>query len=149
MLSKWFTFANTTPWFDREVQYQPQYQHQMWTMFNSTSPEQNGRLFADDTFRCISLKENFWIFIRTSLIFISTGPTRNESALVRVTAWRQTGEKPLSEPNQCWPSSQTHTVHASRRRWVGYEYNVYVCHCLNIKIDQSFCVVMTWRWSQT
>ena len=35
--------------------------------------------------------------IRISLKFITEGPISNKSALVQITAWHQTGDKPLTE----------------------------------------------------
>ena len=59
---------------------------------------QNGRHFADDTFRRIFLSEN----LRISLIFhwsyFPKGPINNIPALVQIMAWRRVGDKPLSEP---------------------------------------------------
>ena len=44
------------------------------------------------------MKEKFCILIRIPLKFVPKGPTDNKSVLVQVVAWRQTGNKPLSEP---------------------------------------------------
>ena len=46
------------------------------------SPRQNGRHFAADTFKCISVKEKFCFFIRISLKFVPKGPSDNTPALV-------------------------------------------------------------------
>ena len=53
---------------------------------------------AHDTFMCILMNEKFSILIRISLKFVLKGPIYNKSALARVMAWCQTGDKPLSEP---------------------------------------------------
>ena len=55
-------------------------------------------IFADDTFKCIFLNENWLISIKISLKFILNGPIGNISALVQIMAWRRPGDKPLSEP---------------------------------------------------
>ena len=60
-------------------------------------PRQNGRLFADDIFKCIFLNENVWILIKISLKFVSKGLINNIQALVQIMAWRWLGDKPLSE----------------------------------------------------
>ena len=60
--------------------------------------ETNGRNFADDIFKCISLNENFWIPIKISLKFVPKGPINNILAMVQITAWCRPGDKPLSEP---------------------------------------------------
>ena len=66
--------------------------------FNTLRPRQNGRHFADDSFKCISLNENVWIPIKISLKFVPKGPINNIPALVQIKAWRRQGDKPLSEP---------------------------------------------------
>ena len=61
---------------------------------------QNGRQFADDIFKCIFLNENVLISAKISLKFVPNGPINNipVPALVRIMAWRQPGDTPLSEP---------------------------------------------------
>ena len=68
------------------------------TFFNTLRPRQNGRHFADDTFKRIFLNENVRISIRISLKFVPKGPINNIPALVQIMAWRRSGGKPLSEP---------------------------------------------------
>ena len=65
---------------------------------NTLRPRQNGRRFADDTFKRIFLNENVRIFIKISLKFFPRGPINNNPALVQIMAWRRPGDKPLSEP---------------------------------------------------
>ena len=65
---------------------------------NTLRPRQNGRHFADDTFKHIFLNENVRIAIKMSLMFVPKGPFHNNSALVQIMAWRRPGDKPLSEP---------------------------------------------------
>ena len=62
---------------------------------NSLRPRQNGRLFADDTFKRIFLNENITISIKK---FVPKGLINNIPALVLIMAWRRPGDKPLSEP---------------------------------------------------
>ena len=57
-----------------------------------------GAILADDIFKRIFLNENVIIAIQISLKFVTYGPIGNKSALVRVMAWRRTGDKPLPEP---------------------------------------------------
>ena len=45
-------------------------------------PGQNSRHFADDIFRCISVKEKFCILIKISLKFVLNGLIDNNPALV-------------------------------------------------------------------
>ena len=66
--------------------------------FNTLRPRQNGRLFADDTFKRIFLNENIRISIKNSLKFVPKGLINNSPALVLIMAWRRLGDKPLSEP---------------------------------------------------
>ena len=65
---------------------------------NTLRPKQNGRCFADNTFKCIFLNETVRISIKISLKFVPKGPINNNPALVQIMAWRRSGDKPLSEP---------------------------------------------------
>ena len=65
---------------------------------NTLRPRQNGRHFANDIFKRILLNEIHCICIRISLKYVQRGPIMNMSALVQMTAWRRTGDMPLSEP---------------------------------------------------
>ena len=60
-------------------------------LVTSSPPGQNGCHFADDISVSIFVNETFCILIKISLKFCSY-------ALVQIMAWRQIGEKPLSEP---------------------------------------------------
>ena len=64
--------------------------------YNTLRPGQNGRRFADDTFKRIFLNENVRISIRISLKFVPRGPINNIPALFQIMAWRRSGDKPLS-----------------------------------------------------
>ena len=66
--------------------------------FNSLRPRQNGRRFADDTFKYIFLNQNAIISAKISLKFVPKGPIDNIPALVQIMAWRRPGDKSLSEP---------------------------------------------------
>ena len=66
--------------------------------FSTLRPRQNGRHFADDTFKSIFLNENVSISIKVSLRFVPNGPINNIPALVQKMACRRPGDKPLSEP---------------------------------------------------
>ena len=69
-----------------------------YTFLNTLRPRQNGRHFADDTFKCIFLNENVWIVSKISLNFDPKGSIDDITALVQIMAWRLIGDKPLSEP---------------------------------------------------
>ena len=86
--------------------------------FNSLRPRQNGRLFADDTFKRIFLNENIRISTKNSLKFVPKGLINNIPALVLIMAWRRPGDKPLSEPMLV--RSLTH-ICVTRPQWVKSE----------------------------
>ena len=86
-----------------------------FSTFNTLRPRQNGRHFADDTFKRIFLNENVRISITISLKFVSGGPINNIPALVQIMAWCRPGDKPLSEPMMV--SSLTH-ICVTRPQWV-------------------------------
>ena len=52
---------------------------------------------ADDNFKYIFLNENDRIPIQFSLKFVLRSPIDNKPALVQVTDWHRTGDKPLPE----------------------------------------------------
>ena len=64
---------------------------------NTLRPRQNGRQFADDTFKRIFFNENIRILIKISLKFVPKGLINNIPALVLIMAWRRPGDKLLSE----------------------------------------------------
>ena len=82
---------------------------------NTLRPRQNGRRFADDTFKRIFLNENVRISNKISLKFVPKGPINNIPALVQIMAWRRSGDKPLSEPMMV--SLLTH-ICVTRPQWV-------------------------------
>ena len=83
--------------------------------FNTLRPRQNGRRFADDTFKRIFWNENVRILIKFSLKFVPKGPINNIPALVQIMAWRRPGDKPLSKPIMV--SLPTH-ICVARPQWV-------------------------------
>ena len=66
--------------------------------FNTLRPRQDRHHFADDIFTCIFFNENCCILIKFSLKYVRKGPIDNNSVLVQIMTWRQSGDKPLSEP---------------------------------------------------
>ena len=82
---------------------------------NTLRPKQNGRRFADDTFKRIFLNENARILINISLKFVPKGSINNDPALVQIMAWRRSGDKPLSESMMV--SLPTH-ICVTRPQWV-------------------------------
>ena len=67
-------------------------------MINTLRPRENGRRFADDTFKCIFLNGNIRNSSKICLKFVPLGPINNIPALVQLMAWCRSGDKPLSEP---------------------------------------------------
>ena len=87
--------------------------------FNTFRPRQNGRRFADDTFKRIFLNENVRISIKISLKFVPKGPINNNPALVQIMAWRRSGDKPLSEPMMVsLPGRRWHLIYVRTSIWV-------------------------------
>ena len=104
-----FIIAKTTRWYIMFVQHlvqvnikenthTPHYCHIVKVYVNTLRPRQNGRHFADDTFKRILLNENVWISINISLKFVPQDPINNIPALVQIMAWSRRGDKPLSGP---------------------------------------------------
>ena len=65
---------------------------------NTLRLRQNGRNFADDTFKCTFMNENVRSLINILLKFVPKGLIYNIPALVQIMAWHWPGAKPLSEP---------------------------------------------------
>ena len=61
---------------------------------NTLRPRQDGRYFADNTFKRIFLYENVWVSIEIPLKFVPKAPINNIPALVQIMAWRRPGDKP-------------------------------------------------------
>ena len=87
---------------------------------NTLRPRQNGRRFADDTFKRILLNENARILIKISPRFVPKGPISNNPALFQIMAWRRPGDKPLSDPMVVW--SLTH-ICVTPPQWVQVSAN--------------------------
>ena len=97
----WFNYLSMLLWHTNHI--------------NTLRPRQNGRLFADDTFKRIFVNENIRILIGISQKFFPKGPINNIPALVQIMAWRRPGDKPLFEPILvCLP---TH-ICVTRPQWV-------------------------------
>ena len=84
-------------------------------VINTQMPRRNEQHFADDIFKRIFFNDNVWIFIKISLKFVPKGPISIIPALVRIMAWRRSGDKPLSEPMRV--SLRTH-ICVTRPQWV-------------------------------
>ena len=128
----------------------------METCFDTLRPRQNGRHFADDIFKCILLNENVSIAIKISLKFVPKGPINNIPALVKIMAWRRSGDKSLSEPMTV--SLPTH-ICVTRPQWVnGYawqwhnECTAYSIEEQNIlsqlKCNNTLKIVYTHRYTE-
>ena len=51
-----------------------------------------------DIFKCISLKENFWLSNKISLKYVLYGLIGNKPVFVQIMAWHWAWDRPLSEP---------------------------------------------------
>ena len=98
-----------------EIRIQFTFRRILLQFLNSLRPRQNGRLFADDTFKRIFLNENIRISTKNSLKFVPQCLINNIPALVLIMAWRRPGDKPLSEPMLV--RSLTH-ICVTRPQWV-------------------------------
>ena len=110
---------------------------------NTLRLRQDGRRFPDDTFERIFLKENVIILIKISLKFVPNGPIDNIAALVQIMAWRQPGDKPLSEPMLV--RSLTH-ICVTRPQWYvlvtgSTRYNINPLLWWHV---QNFAPIWTW-----
>ena len=109
----------------------------LWNQrLNTLRPKQNGRHFADDTFKPIFLNENIRISIKISLRFVPMVPINNIPALVKIMAWCRPGNKPLSQPMMV--CLLTH-ICVTQPQWVNREQSWYVpsqwetsLHCNNV-----------------
>ena len=79
------------------IHFERRFDALMKHVINTLRPRQNGRHFADDSFKRIFLNENVWFSIKISLKFVPRGLINNIPALFQIMAWRRPGDKPLSE----------------------------------------------------
>ena len=84
---------------------------------NTLRLRQDGRLFPEDIFKIIFFNENVQFLIKISLTFVPKAQINNIPALVEIMAWRQPGDKPLSEPMMV--SLLTH-ICVTWPQWVKY-----------------------------
>ena len=84
-------------------------------------PRQNGRRFADDTFKRIFLNENVRIAIKISLKFVPMCSISNISELVQIMVRPRPGDKPLYEPMVV--NLLTHKC-VTRPQWVNIDESV-------------------------
>ena len=100
------------------------------TPVNTLRPRENGRHFADDSFKCISVNKKFRIWNKISLKFVPKGQINNFPSLVQIMVWRRPGDKPLSEPMMV--KSLTH-ICVTRPQWVKQSRRFW----LDIKIQDA------------
>ena len=89
----------------------------IWVLINSLRPRQNGRRFADDTFKRIFFNENVRISLKIPLKFVPKVRINNIPTLVQIMVWRRLGGKPLFEPMMV--RLPTH-ISVTRPQWVNY-----------------------------
>ena len=90
------------------------------TVFNTLRPKQNGRHFADDTFKCIFFNEIILISLKISLKHVLKRRINNIPTLVQIMACRRPGDKTLSESMMV--SLLTH-ICVTRPQWVNHQSN--------------------------
>ena len=115
----------------------PNLAHLCACRINSLRPRQNGRHFADDTFRRIFFNENLWTLLRNSLKIVPKVRINNIPALVQIMAWRRPGDKPLSEPMMV--RLLTH-ICVTRPQWV----KASIGRVLNTNLDKSSSKFLWW-----
>ena len=81
--------------FSRDVWQQAVYTNRS---FNTLRPGQNGHYFADNISKSILLNGHCYILIQISLKFVPKGSIDNKPTLVKIMAWRRSGDKLLSKP---------------------------------------------------
>ena len=96
-------------------------------------PRQNGRHFADDTFKRIFLNENVRIPITISLKFVPKGLISNIRSLIQI----MDCDKPLSEPIVVW--LPTHSC-VTRPQWVNHRLPYH-------NKEPWFCIIQPIRYS--
>ena len=109
--------------------------------WNTLSPRQNGRHFADDIFKCIFLNENARIWPKISMMFVPKVRINNIPSLVQIMAWRRPGDKSLSEPMMV--SLLTH-ICVTRPHWVKIYFKQ---HCNGKDKDNLPFMVSGELWS--
>ena len=65
---------------------------------DTSSPEQDGRHFADDTSKYIFLNERFLFFIKKNYDVVTKRAIDNYPSLIHVRVWHWTGAKTWPEP---------------------------------------------------
>ena len=87
------------------------------TTVNTLRPRQNGRRFADDTFKCIFMNENVRISIKISLKFVPRGPINGIPALVQIN-----GLAPVRRQAIIWTNdgqfTDAYMRHSASMSWV-------------------------------
>ena len=111
------------------------------THINTLRPRQNGRNFPDDIFKCISLNENASISINISPKSVPNSQNNNTPALVQIMAWRQPGDKPLSE--QMMVRLQMHLC-VTQPQWVNNTGRVLIVRRAGLLWSQQD---FEWLWS--
>ena len=106
---------------------------------NTLRPRQNGRCFADDSFKRIFLNKNARISIEISLKFAPKGPINYIPALAQIMAWRRSGDKPLSEPMMV--SLLTH-ICVTRPLWVQF---IQITHSRHLAVSHDTLIMSAWE----
>ena len=117
---------------------------------------QNGRHFADDIFKCISLSENFWIWNKISMKYISSGSHWQYASIgldngMAPIMWQALSEPILAEfadtymrhmtsvsQLQCYHSPSESTAVLSFTQWVNFSV---IIQCNEESTSQVLCTV--------
>ena len=125
------SMASSRRWLSGHQIDQPSVSMIVERVLNTLRLRQNGRDFADDISKCIFLNENVRILIKISLKFVPRGPINNISALVKITAWRRPGDRPLSEPMMIVLMTYKSVT---RPQWVKWVYRVSPCSTFSVNL---------------
>ena len=85
--------------------------------FNTLIPGQSGQHLVDNIYKCIFFDENYDILIKISPKLVPEIWTDNNSAMVHVMAWHQTGSKPIPESKLIW-DAWCHMASVSRNQFI-------------------------------
>ena len=91
-------------------------------------------------FKCIFLNKTVWYSIKISLKSVPKCPINHIPPLIKIMAWRRSGDKPLSEPMMA--RLPTH-ICVTRPQWLTFNTYLHLCllcallNCIRFQIYQS------------
>ena len=93
---------------------------------NTLWPRQNGRNFADDTFKCTFFNKNISISLKISPKFVPQVRFNNIPTLVQIMAGHRPGDKPLSELVMVNLLTHIFVTRTLCIKWI-FHIRIYVC----------------------